>query len=58
MSGAIKEDNNRPKQDAEKEGGVVLGYDIGFRDGYQAGFDEGRKRIESVLSLDKDDEQQ
>ncbi|KAJ2161411.1 hypothetical protein GGF46_001506 [Coemansia sp. RSA 552] len=36
-------------ENAEDTASAPIGFDAGFRDGYQAGFDEGRRSAEATL---------
>ncbi|PIA18974.1 hypothetical protein COEREDRAFT_84911 [Coemansia reversa NRRL 1564] len=39
--------------DKDSDTPAVIGFDVGFRDGYKVGFDEGRRRAERELSSQK-----
>ncbi|KAJ2135180.1 hypothetical protein IW136_004374, partial [Coemansia sp. RSA 678] len=43
-------DKDKGKHIAEKSDDVpeAIGFDVGFRDGYEAGFNEGRRRVEAA----------
>ncbi|KAJ2452643.1 hypothetical protein EV183_002794 [Coemansia sp. RSA 2336] len=41
------------EQSTDGELPAVTGFDAGFRDGYQAGFEEGRRRIQAMFTKSK-----
>ncbi|KAJ2666603.1 hypothetical protein IW148_000830 [Coemansia sp. RSA 1199] len=48
-TGKSSSDSDKDKHIAEKSDvPEAIGFDVGFRDGYEAGFDEGRRRVEAA----------
>ncbi|KAJ1865258.1 hypothetical protein LPJ78_002832 [Coemansia sp. RSA 989] len=45
--------HSNDKQSTDSELPAVIGFDAGFRDGYQAGFEEGRRRIQAMFAASK-----